>query len=370
MMKIITQILRVFVGGLFIYSGFIKANDTIGFSYKMEEYFTEVFHMDFMVPFALFAAMFICIFEIALGMMLLLGTRLKLTLWLSFLMILFFTFLTFYSAYFDKVKTCGCFGDAWKLTPWQSFIKDLILFTSLIFILIGRKHIVPLIKNRKAENVILVFVIITSTAFPLYTYNYLPIKDYREYRIGTDMYKAIHYEVKYYYLLTNKTTGEQKEFEAWPPNWDKEWKYDTVRTEPKDENIKPIIGYSMQKHKGEDYTDEFLQKEGLKFILVEYNLDKAATSVQGKINDFAAMCKNENIEFVALTSSDTLKQKTFIATHKISYPFYTNADDVPLKTMIRSNPGLILLKKSTVIEMWHYNSFPSFSDVKANYLSK
>jgi hypothetical protein len=127
----------------------------------------------------------------------------------------------------------------------------------------------------------------------------------------------------------------------------------------------------MQNEYNEDYTDEFLQKEGYKFLLVEYDLDKAATSIQGEINDFATMCKNENIEFAALTSSDSTRIAAFKAEHGIeNYKFYINADDVPLKTMIRSNPGLILLKKSTVVNMWHYNSFPSFSDVKAEFLSK
>src|SRR6218665_838406 len=141
-MKIITTIARILVGLLFMYSGLIKANDTIGFAYKLEEYF-EVFGTDFLVPAAVPLAMFICVFEVLLGFALLIGARLKLTLWLSMLMIIFFTFLTFYSAYFDKVNSCGCFGDAIKLTPWQSFSKDLILLVLLIIIIIGRQYVNP-----------------------------------------------------------------------------------------------------------------------------------------------------------------------------------------------------------------------------------
>lgn len=367
-MNIITQISRIFVGCLFIFSGFIKANDTIGFGYKLEEYF-EVFGTHFMVPLATFLAIFICIFEIILGFTLLMGTKVKLTLWLLLLMIVFFTFLTFYSAYFNKVTSCGCFGDFLPLTPWQSFYKDLILLVFIIILFIGKKYINPIFGN-KLEKIFLVLVVVSSTAFPLYTFNYLPVFDFRPYKIGTDLYKAIHPEVKYYYMLKNKATGEQKEFDKWPENWDKEWEYVSNRTEPLDKTIKPIIGFVMQNENGEDYTDEFLQKEGYKFILVEYDLDKASASVQGKVNDFATMCKNENIEFVAITSSDWEKTKAFINQHQISYPFYLNGDNVPLKTMIRSNPGLVLLNKSTVAAMWHYNSFPSFSDIKSTHLSK
>lgn len=367
-MRIITQIARILVGCLFIFSGFIKANDTVGFSYKLVEYF-EVFGTHFMVPLATFFAMFICIFEIVVGFMLLMGARIKLTLWLLFLMIIFFTFLTFYSAYYNKVTSCGCFGDFLPLTPWQSFYKDLALLLLIIILFFGRKNITPIF-NTKLENFLLVIVVIASTSFPLYTYNYLPVFDFRAYKIGTDLYASIHPQVTYFYLLKNKATGEQKEFQTWPPNWDKEWDFLSSRTEPLDKNIKPIIGFSMQNEYHEDYTDEFLQKEGYKFLLVEYNLDKAATSVQGKINDFAIMCKTENIEFAALTSSDSATVAVFKTQHNINYKFYINADDVPLKTMIRSNPGLVLLKKSTVINMWHYHSFPAFSDVKNEYLSK
>lgn len=367
-MKIITTIARILVGLLFMYSGLIKANDTIGFAYKLEEYF-EVFGTGFLVPAAVPLAMFICVFEVLLGFALLLGARLKLTLWLSMLMIIFFTFLTFYSAYFDKVNSCGCFGDAIKLTPWQSFSKDLILLVLLIIIIIGRQYVNPILGPR-TENAVLLLAIAGATAFPLYTYNYLPVKDYRAYKIGTNLYEAIHPKVKYFYLLKNKTSGEQKEFESWPENWDKDWDFVSSRTENIVEGIVPIIGYSMQNQYGEDYTDEFLQKEGYKFILVEYDLAKANKDVQGQINDFAAVCALDNVEFVGLTSSDTTLQKEFIKENNIKYPFYTNPDNVPLKTMIRSNPGLMLLKGATVIDMWHYHSFPSYSDIKEKYIKK
>ncbi len=367
-MRTLTIISRIFVGLLFIFSGFIKANDTVGFSYKLVEYF-EVFNMHFLVSLALPLAMFICIFEIVVGFTLLMGSRIKLTLWLLLLMILFFTFLTFYSAYFNKVTSCGCFGDAIPLTPWQSFIKDLVLLVFIIILFIGKKYLTPIFKG-KVESVLIIVVIIASTSFPLYTYNYLPIIDFRPYKIGTDLYAAINPQMKYYYILKNKKTGEQKEFESWPENWDTDYDYIDNRTEPLDKNVKPIIGYTMNNEYGENYTNEFLQKEGFKFLLVEYDLEKANVDVQGKINDFASVCEINHIEFAGLTSADSLKTAEFKKEHNISYPFYLNPDDVPLKTMIRSNPGLILLNGSKVIEMWHYHTFPSFTDVKEKYFKE
>ena len=134
MKNLITQFSRLFVGILFIISGLIKLNDPIGFSYKLAEYFSEpVFNMPFFVPFSLALALFLVILEVVLGVMLLIGYKTKFTIWSLLILIVLFTFLTFYSAYFNVVKDCGCFGDALKVTPWQSFTKDIVL---LFFILI------------------------------------------------------------------------------------------------------------------------------------------------------------------------------------------------------------------------------------------
>src|SRR6476620_6737585 len=333
---------RILVGLLFIFSGLIKLNDPLGFSYKLEEYF-EVFHLIFLNPCSVFFSIFLCALEVILGVLLLTGFYAKKVAWGLLLLIVFFTFLTFYSAFFDVVKTCGCFGDAIPLTPWQSFTKDLILLILIIVLFIGRQYILPLLGPR-AENAILVLALIASTAFPLYTYNYLPVKDFREYKIGTDMYKAIHPQVKYFYMLKNKKSGEQKEFDHWPPDWEKDWEYVSNRTENAEKDVKPIIGFFMKNEYGEDYTDEFLQKEGYKFLLVEYDLDKANKDVQGKIKDFAEVCALNRIEFAGLTSSDSITTLQFKKAYGINYPIYINPDDVPLKTMIRSNPGLVLLK--------------------------
>lgn len=367
-MRIITTISRILVGALFIFSGFIKANDPLGFSYKLQEYF-EVFNMHWMVPLALFLAIFICVFEIVVGFALLIGTRVKLMLWLLSLMMVFFTFLTFYSAYYNKVTSCGCFGDAIPLTPWQSFYKDIVLCTLTLILIIGRSHIKSFM-GPKLETAVLGIFTTTAIVFPLYTLNYLPIIDFRPYKIGTNLYRAIHPKEKFFYLLKNKKTGEQKEFDAWPKDWDKDYDYVSNRTEPLDKTIKPITGFTIQNKLGEDHTDEFLTLPGCSFMLIQYNLEKADKGVQGKINDFAQLCKKDNVSFISITSSDSTLANNFKKEVNAAYDFYHNPDDVPLKTMIRANPGLVMIKDSVVTAMWHHNSFPSYNDVKAKYFSK
>src|SRR5690606_14945011 len=128
-------IARIFVGVLFIFSGLIKLNDPLGFSYKLEEYF-EVFHIVALNPLAIYISIFLCALEVILGVFLFAGISMKKVSWGLLILVLFFTFLTFYSAAFDVVKSCGCFGDAIPLTPWESFTKDLILLAFIIYIFI------------------------------------------------------------------------------------------------------------------------------------------------------------------------------------------------------------------------------------------
>ena len=159
-MKYIVTICRILVGVLFIISGLIKANDPIGFSYKLQEYF-EVFGMEFFVPFALTLSVLITVFEIVCGIATLIGSTMKLFSWLLLLMIIFFTFLTFYSAYFNKVTDCGCFGDALHLTPWQSFTKDIVLLVWILPIFLWRNKIQPLFSSKLDNGLIIASTIIS-----------------------------------------------------------------------------------------------------------------------------------------------------------------------------------------------------------------
>lgn len=376
-MKIVTNIARVLVGALFIFSGFIKANDPLGFGYKLKEYF-EVFNMDFFIPLATFLAIFICIFEVAVGFALLIGARVKLVLWLLSLMMVFFTFLTFYSAYYNKVTSCGCFGDAIPLTPWQSFYKDIVLSTLTLILIIGRALIKPLFGPRM-ESIALGLFTIASVIFPIYTYSYMPVIDFRPYKIGTNLNRAMHPKEKFFYVFKNKE-NKIEEFDHWLTDADSDtssvwkpgvnWKYVKSRTEPIDKTVTPIVGFFMQNAAGEDHADELLTAPGCSFFLVEFDLDKSNRSIQGTVNDFAQLCKKDGIPFVGLTSAPVEKIEAFKKEVNASYDFYISPDDVPLKAMIRSNPGLVMVKDSVVTAMWPYRSFPSYNDVKEKYFKK
>lgn len=379
--------IQYFVAVLFIFSGLIKENDTIGFSYKLEEYF-EVFKtpgadswfnslMDFFHDYALELGFVILIAEVMLGLLLLIGAWRMITLWLLFLMIAFFTFLTYYSAAYDAVKECGCFGDFLKMTPWESFGKDVLLLALIIVLFIGRKHITALF-GKRGEKVALILFLLFSAGFPLYTYNYLPVFDFRPYAIGKNIpegMKTIKEEkVDMYLIYKNKNTGETKEYPAnnYPWNdsvWTANWEFVDQSKKVIEPGIPaPIRDFSIINMNGDDYTEQILNYDGYYFFLICYDLQKANRKAFDKINDFAALSKTENVPFIALTASsdqvEAFKKETGAA-----FDFYL-ADQVALKTMIRSNPGLMLLRKGTVIDMWHHNSIPSFSKVKVKHLIK
>src|SRR5882672_5858215 len=186
--KIADQASRYFVGALFIFSGLIKLNDPIGTEIKMEEYF-EVFAEDFgsfflwLKPYALEIGLFLIVLELALGVAVLLYYRMNFTTKVLLGLMIFFTFLTFYSAYFDKVTDCGCFGDAIKLTPWQSFYKDIILMVFVLHLFWYRKKFDPIL--RTMEGHVIVFLV-TGVSFFLgiYAVRHLPFIDFRAYKIG------------------------------------------------------------------------------------------------------------------------------------------------------------------------------------------
>jgi uncharacterized membrane protein YphA (DoxX/SURF4 family) len=372
--NILIQIVRILTGALFIFSGFIKANDPMGFGYKMDEYF-GVFGMDWAKPLALSLSIFVCIFEIVLGVMLLIGSKRNLTLTLLFLMIVFFTFLTWYSATYEKVTDCGCFGDFLHLEPWQSFYKDLALLVAIVILFFGRKFINPIF-SPKLEMGVLVIVTLASIAFPIYTYNYLPVLDFRPYKVGTNIVEAMSTPegapqavIESHLFYKNLKTGEVQEFTLQNYPWKDtlNWAHDTtINVVIQKAYQPPIHDFHINTLDGFEYTEDILNDPGYKFFLVAYDLDKTNTDAFLQMNDFAKLCAEAKIPFMVFTASSA-SVEAFKAQHKLNMDFYL-VDATQLKTMIRSNPGLMLLKGPVVTEMWHYHCFPSFSEVKEKYL--
>ena len=377
----LTHIPRVLVGGLFIFSGFIKANDPLGFSYKLKEYF-EVFQGDTgMVFFEYFAhialplAILICASEIVLGVMLLIGYKRDLTLWLLFAQITFFTFLTFYSACYNKVTHCGCFGDFLPLKPWESFWKDIALMILITLLFAGKENINPLFAPMLMGAVFTVGFLF-SIGFPIYAYRNLPPMDFRAYAPGMNIKENMKFPPTYApavietgFIYENTKTGKKEHFDLknypWQDTLNWKW-FATDNVVVKDAVDAPkITDFTVNSLEGVNITDSLLNDENYSFWLVmhELALTDEDETLMANINDFYKLASGEKYKFIALTASGAKEIDAFKHKHNALYDFAT-VDNTVLKTMIRSNPGLMLIKDGTVIANWHYHNFPGFSDVK------
>ncbi|MFB9844200.1 BT_3928 family protein [Mucilaginibacter ginsenosidivorans] len=373
---------RILVGLLFIFSGLIKINDPLGFSYKLQEYF-EVFHITFLDSFALIIAIILCTLEIVLGFALLIGIRAVSVAWGLLLLIIFFGFLTFYSAYFKVVQTCGCFGDAIPLTPWQSFSKDMALLVLVSVIFVNRRSIKPLFSAQNGDRALYASIIV-ALGIGFYTYSFLPVIDFLPYKIGANIpaemvtppgAKPDEYEITY--NLKNSKTGETKTMtdkeyiksNIWKDN---NW---TVVGNPESKLVRrgftpKIIDLNIKDAQGNDYTKELFANPFNNLIIVAYDLGKTNLDAMGQLNALAInLAQNYNTRTVLLTSNSPADAEQFSKkNHLIMEVFY--ADAVPLKTMIRANPGIFLMKNGTVINKWHYHSIPNYDNLVKQYFQK
>jgi len=374
------QFSRIVTGLLFVFSGLIKANDPTGFGYKLQEYF-HVFNTNFLNDYAVPLAVVICGLEILLGALLLLGFWARAVAWGLLLLILFFTFLTFYSAFFEVVTSCGCFGDAIPLTPWQSFIKDLILLVLIAVIFLYRRWIRPVTDDRYTQNIVTVALIVVSLGIGIYTVNFLPFIDFLPYKKGNylpglmkmpegqegDQYQTI-------YTMQDKRSGEQRKVsdnvylaeELWK---DENWE---IIGEPESRLVKkgysiPIPDLLIADANGGDFTTEIIENPYYNIIVVAWDLNNTNLAALNRINALVMNAAEDyNIRAVLLTSASAQKaQELSEQLNLLTELFY--ADAVPLKSMVRANPGVLLMRNGVVVDKWHYNTLPSFEELERRY---
>lgn len=362
--KIADQFSRFFVGGLFIFSGLIKLNDPVGTKIKMEEYF-GVFAEDFgsffhaFIPYALEIGMIMIILEIVLGIAVLIYYRMNVTAILLLLLMVFFTFLTFYSAYFDKVTDCGCFGDAIKLTPWQSFWKDIILMIFVLHLFWYRKTYVAVLRAREGHFVV-VAVTIMSLLAGIYAIRHLPFIDFRAYRIGNHIPAEMQPEEQpvFEYVFLRKDNGEEVRSQKYLMDT-MQYKYESVVQLNEDKTKARITDYAVSSVEGEDVTQQTFQ--GAKLFFIIYDVSKASVDNIDRIVKLSRDLDGK-VDMMVLTSSGANQFEAFRHEYQLAVPYYF-ADATVLKTIIRSNPGITLWVDGTVKGMWHHNDTPEAAEV-------
>jgi hypothetical protein len=363
MRKFIDQFSRFFVGALFIFSGLIKLNDPIGTEIKLEEYF-EVFAQDFgsfflvFRPYALEIGMFLIVLEIVLGVALLINYRMELTTKVLLALILFFTFLTFYSAYFNKVTDCGCFGDAIKLTPWESFIKDVILVVFILHLFWHRKRYQPVLYTFQGHAVIAATTLVCLVV-GIYAVLHLPYIDFRAYRVGNNIPQQMQPPEQPIFEYTFQTkNGEMIKSDKYMADTTA-YKYVGVEQTNADKTQAKITDYAVSSIEGEDVTQGTF--EGAKLFFIIYDAGKASTKNMDKIKALVKALDGK-IEMMVLTSSSADQFEAFRHENQLAVPYYF-ADATVLKTIVRANPGITLWVNGTVRGMWHHNDTPTAEEV-------
>ena len=369
-MRYLVHLARIIVGILFIISGFVKAVDPIGLSFKLEEYFSPgVLNIPFLMDLSLPLATFFSIFEIVLGVLLLLGLFRKFTTYALLATIVFFTFLTFYSAYFNKVTDCGCFGDALKLEPWTSFYKDVVLLVLILILVAGQKNIEPLFI--KPLNIALVSITTIGSIIISYLgINHLPIIDFRAYAVGKDLAHGMKSAeelglkpttYKTLFTLKNKLDGssvivDDKKYISQKLYQDTSvWEIDADKTK----NVIDAKGYEAPIHdfifdcNGEDKTAYYLAHPKTILFVIPF-AEKVSAEQISQINQLTNEGKLKGFEVVTIANNpiqDLVSPLCFM-------------DQTTMKTIIRSNPGIVLLSKGIVKAKYHFNDFPSIQQLE------
>lgn len=326
----------------------------------------------------LFLAIFICVLEIVLGMAILIGWKPKLVAWLLLFTIIFFTFLTWYSATFNKVTDCGCFGDAIPLTPWQSFYKDIILLVFILIIWIGKRKI-NLFFSKGLTTKIVAITVILSSGYGLYCNTYLPVIDFLNFAEGNDVKELMTCpegerteDLKDIYYIYEKDGAEVEiifntgtnQFTPAIPEGAKYIRVD--REEIIEEACKPPIHDFVNIHNSYDgdVSLNMIEEDSFQMWIVTLNINEANPNSWSKIKELTKPWVNKNkFPVYAMTSSPLEEAEKLAVEEELPFHFY-NADNTLLKSMMRSSPGVILLKGTKVVKRWSSRSVPSYSEVK------
>jgi uncharacterized membrane protein YphA (DoxX/SURF4 family) len=370
-MKTFRNISRLVVGVVLIFSGFVKGIDPLGSAYKFQDYFAA-FGLEFLDPVAMPLGVLLSTFEFVLGAALVLNIRTRITSWVVLIFMGFFTLLTLYLAIANPVSDCGCFGDAIVMTNWETFWKNVIIMALVAIVFIQRGRFKN-VYSRVQQWGLLASTTLIMLAFTFYSYHHLPIFDFRPYHIGTHIPSKMEIpedapQPEYKTILKYKKNGEVREFtvDSLP---DSTWQWvETKNIQISEGYTPPIEGFSITTLDGSDITDIVLNEEDYTFLLIAYDLKKANQSDMAEVRKLSGFCRNNNqCQFIALTASPESAIENFREATDAQFPFY-HTDEITLKTIIRSNPGLMVIKNGTILEKWHHNDIPAPKEVKLDFL--
>jgi len=353
-----------------MFSGFVKGIDLWGVNYKLIDYF-NAWQIEFLIPFAMILSVLLSATEFIIGISLICNTLITIISYISFLYMIFFTTITIIILKTNPVSDCGCFGDAIILTNQETFIKNLILLIFALIILKYHKKYTSVKKTNKNAiiniSTISLFLIIMG-----YSFQHLPIIDFRPFKTGTNIPQAMRLPqnakksiYKNTFVYKNLKTGKEKTFseENYPWKDSLNWKFISMKSKLIQKGEEPKIeNFNIMTKEGEDVKDYFLYDNKPTFFLIIKDIKTADFSESQKIKKLSEYAIKNSINFIALTSSSDEEIKKIKEKYNFAFDFF-NTDQTVLKTMIRSNPGLILIKEGTIINKWSKNDIPGIKKI-------
>ncbi len=356
---------RIIFGALFIFSGFVKAVDPLGSLYKFNDYFLA-FGTEWASSLSFFLAFALSALEFTVGVAILLNLKPNWATRGGFAFMSIFLPLTLYIAIANPVSDCGCFGDALVITNWQTFGKNVVLFLLAWFLMRNRKDLGNVLGCYE-QWVVVALSVCFILGISRYSYKHLPVLDFRPYAVGTYIPDGMAVpegapQDEWESVFIYAKDGEEQEFllDALP---DSTWTFvDAQHKLVRKGYEPPIHDFSLLSLDGTDITDVLLHSANYNFLLVSYDLEKADKKNVEKINRLAEFAYSQGYPFYATTASSNEAVDEFLNETQGAYEFY-NTDETTLKTVVRSNPGIVVLKEGTIVEKWHANDIPDVKDL-------
>jgi len=372
--RVLVWIARYFLALTFIFSGFVKGVDPLGSAYKFSDYFAA-FNLGFLETLALVFAFLLCAAELYIGLLLLFRVKDLIAIWGSFLFMAVFTPLTLVLALYNPVSDCGCFGDAIVLTNWETFFKNIPLLLATMLLFLYRKKLTT-VYGLRLNNFLAVFLLAISFLPSIHGYRNLPLFDFRPFSVGTNIPEAMFIPPdapvdEYKTILLYEKNGRVEEFNEENMPWqDTTWKFVDSRSELVTRGYIPKIDdFVITDMDERDVTESILHNSGYYLLAVSYRLDLAHKASFDKLNELYYKALEQGIGFACVTSSSPGEIDRFVGQTGVAFPFLL-ADEIMLKTVIRANPGLMLLNNGTIIAKWHYRNIPETDYFQGNLMSK
>ncbi len=367
-MKIVNAISRYIIGLLFIFSGFVKAVDPIGGAIKFTDYF-QALHLSALTPIAIHLAILLATLEFLIGIHLIFNIRRELTSWMTLIFMSFFTILTLYSAIFNPVTDCGCFGDAIKLSNWQTFFKNVLFFIPTIILFAYRKNNDTNLSEPRKWAITSYFAI-TILAVSFYGMAHLPLLDFRPFKVGNNITDGMTIPpgaeqpvFESTFILQKNGQTEEFSLENYPFK-DSSWVYVETKTKTIKEGYQPPIhDFTLATSGGETRTEQILDSPKPTFLLVSHKIDQANYRSVNKMMELQAQCRELGYPFFLVTSSPDQDIQDFEIKTNAAFDVL-KADDTMLKTFTRANLGLVLLQNGTILGKWNANFTPSVAEFK------